>query len=60
MAWETTQIQYDTITAGAGQRLVILSNGFKIRTSNNACNTGSVKYHVMAWARSPFKYSRGR
>jgi len=60
MAWETDQLQYDTVAVGAGQRLVILSNGFKIRTSNGACNSGSVKYHVMAWARSPFKYSRGR
>lgn len=60
MAWETTQLQYDTVSVGAGQRLLIYSNGFKIRTSNGACNSNQVKYHVAAWARAPFKYSRAR
>jgi len=60
MAWETAQVQYDTVGVGAGERLDILANGFKIRSSNGACNSGSVKYCVMAWARSPFKYARAR
>jgi hypothetical protein len=60
MAWETTQVQYDTVSVGAGQRLDIYSNGFKIKTANGACNTDGLKYLVMAWARSPFKYARGR
>ena len=60
MAWETTQIQYDTVAVGAGQRLDIYANGFKIKSSNGACNTNNVKYCVMAWARAPFKYSRAR
>ena len=53
-------LQYDTVGVGAGQRLDIYANGFKIKSSNGACNTDGVKYCVMAWARSPFKYARGR
>ena len=46
--------------SSSGGDIDFLSNGFKIRTGNGACNTNSVKYHVMAWARAPFKYSRAR
>lgn len=60
MAWETAQVQYDTVAVGAGQRLDILSNGFKIRSLNSACNGSGTKYSVMAWARAPFKYARAR
>ena len=60
MAWESTQVQYDTVGVGAGERFDILANGFKVRSANGACNTSGVKYCVMAWARSPFKYARAR
>ena len=36
----------------------ILSNGFKVRTSNTAVNSGTLIY--AAWASSPFQYSRAR
>jgi len=60
MAWETAQVQYDTVGVGAGERFDILANGFKVRSSNAACNTSGIKYCVMAWARSPLKYARAR
>ena len=38
----------------------ILSNGFKIRTSNNSQNTNAVSYIYAAFAENPFKISRAR
>ena len=38
-----------------------LSNGFKLRTSNDAVNYhNNYKYIYLAWAESPFKYARGK
>jgi hypothetical protein len=40
--------------------LDILSNGFKLRTSNALTNGSSVTYIYMAFAESPFKYANAR
>lgn len=55
LALESTQADYSASGAGAGQRLDILSNGFKVRTANNANNTASQVYLYAAFAESPFK-----
>jgi hypothetical protein len=38
----------------------ILSNGFKIRSSNSGVNTSGGTYIYMAFAESPFKYANAR
>jgi len=40
--------------------LDVLSNGFKIRSSNNAVNGSSATYIYIAFAESPINYSRAR
>ena len=37
-----------------------LSNGFKIRATQNMINTSGANYIYMAFAESPFKYSNAR
>jgi hypothetical protein len=41
-------------------RFDILSNGFKIRTTDNMFNISGVTYIFMAFAETPFKYARAR
>ena len=38
----------------------ILSNGFKLRAADGAVNTNAAAYIFLAFAESPFKYSRAR
>jgi hypothetical protein len=45
---------------GTFTTLDILSNGFKIRSTNSAYNTSGATYIYMAFAEMPFKYSVGR
>ena len=40
--------------------LDIISNGFKIRTSDSAVNASSGTYIYMAFAENPFKYALAR
>jgi hypothetical protein len=44
----------------ANDALDILSNGFKIRTSNDPSNNSGSTYIYMAFASNPFKYSLAR
>jgi hypothetical protein len=44
----------------SGEDIDILSNGFKIRSTAADVNSSSVNYIFMAFAESPFKYSRAR
>jgi len=44
---------------GSGQERDFLSNGFKIRNSNNGLNTSGETYVYMAFAESPFVNSAG-
>lgn len=41
-------------------RADLLSNGFKIRSSNSGVNTNTATYIWAAFAESPFAYSRAR
>ena len=50
----TSSAESDTVDA-----VDFLSNGFKLRTNNNAFN-GSYNYIYMAFAEAPFKYANGR
>lgn len=47
-------------TTGAGNSIDILSNGFKLRQTNNGSNASGGTYIFMAFATSPFKYSLAR
>ena len=50
-------------SAGSGSTenyIDILANGFKLRNGNNKTNASGKVMLYMAWARSPFKYSRAR
>jgi hypothetical protein len=38
----------------------LLSNGFKVRTSDAARNASGGTYVGFAWAESPFQYARAR
>jgi hypothetical protein len=60
LAAETSAAEYSASGAGAGQRMDINSNGFKVRTSNAANNQSGVTYIYAAFAEHPFKYSRAR
>ena len=44
----------------AGEDIDILSNGFKLRTTEASLNTSAASYIFAAFAETPFKYSRGR
>jgi len=44
----------------ASRALDILSNGFKIRTSNATLNADAGKYQYLAFSHNPFKYSLAR
>ena len=47
-------------TQGSALDNDIVSNGFKVRTSNNSHNTSGGTYIYMAFAEQPFKYSNAR
>ena len=51
--------QTHTESTASGYPLDILSNGFKIRTSNAALGGGADPYIYMAFAESPFVNSKG-
>ena len=44
----------------ASRAIDILSNGFKLRTSNATGNAGSGNYIYLAMAHNPFKYATAR
>lgn len=46
--------------ASSADEIDILSNGFKIRSTNAIHNTNGVTYIFMAFAEAPFKYSTAR
>jgi len=48
------------ISSTTENTLDILSNGFKLRTSNALTNGSSVPYIYAAFAENPFKYSNAR
>jgi hypothetical protein len=52
--------EYNTNTAGAGDRFDLLSNGFKNRSSNAGANLSSATYIYAAFAEFPFKFSNAR
>jgi hypothetical protein len=52
--------EYSTVGVGAGERYDILSNGFKLRSSNNGANQNGVQYIYACFAESPFQYARAR
>lgn len=60
LAAETSAAEYSANGAGAGQRMDILSNGFKVRTANNANNQSGATYIYAAFAENPFNSSRAR
>ena len=45
---------------GTSSVLDIVSNGFKIRSTDGDVNTSSAGYLFMAFAKSPFKYANAR
>jgi hypothetical protein len=47
-------------TAGAGQVVDFLSNGFKVRTTSGNWNSSSATQIYLALAESPFKTSNAR
>lgn len=47
-------------TTASGYVLDFLSNGFKLRGTGSGINTSSATYIFMAFAESPFNYSRAR
>ena len=49
----------DVDESGSGQERDFLSNGFKIRNSNNGLNTSGSTYVYMAFAENPFVTSTG-
>jgi len=49
----------DVDESGSGQERDFLSNGFKIRNSNNMLNTSGETYIYMAFAEAPFTNSNG-
>jgi len=49
----------DVDESGSGQERDFLSNGFKIRNSNNGLNTSGETYIFMAFAENPFVTSTG-
>ena len=57
---DTSGAEYSVSGAGGGERLDILSNGFKHRTSNSAMNQSSRTHIYAAFAESPFKYANAR
>jgi len=50
----------DAETTSTGYDVDILSNGFKLRTTNVARNASGGTYIYMAFAENPFKYSNAR
>jgi len=46
--------------AGSNNQLDILSNGFKLKSTNTATNSSSVTYVYAAYAEAPFPYARAR
>jgi len=57
---DTSLAEYNTNTAGAGDRFDILSNGFKNRSSNSGANASGTTYIYAAFAEAPFKYALAR
>ena len=57
---DTSSAEYNTSSAGAGDRFDILSNGFKNRSSNAGANGSGTTYIYMAFAENPFNISRAR
>jgi hypothetical protein len=57
---DTSGLEYSVSGAGGGERLDILSNGFKHRTSNSAMNQSNRTHIFAAFAESPFKYANAR
>ena len=53
LRWDNTAVEFDD----ASRAVDILSNGFKIRTSNGTINGSGVEYIYMAWGDVPFKYN---
>ena len=47
-------------TEASSHDIDFLSNGVKMRTSNSSWNYSNYEYIYMAFAESPFKYSRAR
>ena len=46
--------------SGANDKIDMLANGFKIRSSNAGINGSGNDYVYMAWAHNPFKYATAR
>ena len=53
LRWDSNAAEFD----GTSRAVDILSNGFKIRTSNATINGSGVEYVYMAWADQSAKYS---
>ena len=45
---------------GGGFRVDLLSNGFKLRSTQSAHNASGVTYIYAAFAEAPFQYARAR
>jgi len=70
--WDTTRTPYNVVngvlypnfntveTSSGTSDIDILSNGFKVRTSNSNVGTNGATYIYMAFAENPFKYSNAR
>ena len=57
MVWNTTQ--WENIDCD-NCNLDFLSNGFKLRNSDGSFNGSGATHIFLAFAESPFKYSRAR
>jgi hypothetical protein len=49
-----------TVGTTANNTIDILSNGFKLRTTNGDTNGAGTTYIYMAFAENPFKYANAR
>ena len=58
---DSLEADKNAVEANASEIIVdYVSNGFKIRNTNNAVNGSAYGYIYLAFAESPFKYSNGR
>ena len=58
---DSLEADKNNVEADASEIIVdYVSNGFKIRNTNNAANGSSYGYVYLAFAESPFKYSNAR
>ena len=60
--WPSQNYEENSATLGgaSADNIDILSNGFKLRTSNAGTNASSVAYIYAAFAENPLKYARAR